>query len=62
MKLCARRIIEQRVSQRALTADIAPATGVTSIITRSACETLHFAEGREGYIVIKASNVITGVD
>lgn len=42
--------------------EIAPGIEITSIITKKSCENLGLKKGKEAYAVIKASNVMIGVD
>jgi len=42
--------------------EVAPGIEVSSIITKKSYENLGLAEGKEVYAVIKASNVMIGVD
>ncbi|MBN2173905.1 MAG: TOBE domain-containing protein [Bacteroidales bacterium] len=42
--------------------ELAPGVEITSIITKSSAESLGIKAGKEVYAVIKASNVMIGVD
>lgn len=42
--------------------EIAPGKEITSIITKKSCENLGVKVGKEVYAVIKASNVMIGID
>jgi molybdopterin-binding protein len=42
--------------------ELAPGIEITSIITKSSAENLQLAEGKEVYAVIKASNVMVGIE
>lgn len=42
--------------------EIAPGVEVVAIITKSSAETLGLAEGKQAYAVIKATDVMVGVD
>ncbi len=42
--------------------ELAPGLEVISIITKKSCETLGLEVGKEAYVVIKASNVMIGVE
>jgi molybdopterin-binding protein len=42
--------------------EIAPGLEVSSIITKKSCENLGLEVGKEVHIVIKASNVMIGVE
>ena len=42
--------------------EIAPGVEITSIITKKSCENLGLDVGKEAYAVIKASNVMMGVE
>jgi len=41
---------------------VAPGLEIVSIITKKSCEDLGLKVGKEAYVVIKASNVMVGVD
>lgn len=45
-----------------VTVEIAPGVQLTSVITKKSCESLGLAIGKEAYVIIKASNVMLGVD
>jgi len=69
MKLSARNVFKGIVKAIEIGAvnvevvvEIAPGLEVTSIITKHSCEGLGLAVGKEAYVVIKASNVMIGVD
>jgi molybdopterin-binding protein len=42
--------------------EVAPGIEISSIITKKSCENLGLEVGKEAYAVIKASNVMIGVD
>jgi len=42
--------------------EIAPGIEISSIITKKSCENLGLEVGKEAYAVIKASNVMIGVE
>jgi molybdopterin-binding protein len=42
--------------------ELAPGVEVTSIITKSSAENLHLAEGKQVYAIVKATDVMIGVD
>lgn len=42
--------------------EIAPGIEMTSIITSSSCQRLDLAEGKEVYVMVKASNVMIATD
>lgn len=69
MKLSARNIfkgtvksIEIGLVNAELTLEVAPKLLITSIITRKSCEDLKLKVGKKAYAVIKASNVMIGVE
>jgi len=45
-----------------VTVEVAPGLELTSIITRASCEKLGLEIGTDAWVVIKASNVMIGVD
>ena len=69
MKLSTRNILKgtiQGIEIGAVNVDVvvevAPDLEVSSIITKKSCENLRLAVGKEVYVVIKASNVMIGVE
>ncbi len=69
MKISARNILKGKVVKvvrGAVNAEVIielpGGTQLVSIITNSSVETLGLAEGKEAYAIIKASNVMVGVD
>ncbi len=69
MKLSARNIFKGTVKSieigpvnAELTLEVAPKLLITSIITRKSCEDLKLKVGKKAYAVIKASNVMIGVE
>jgi molybdopterin-binding protein len=69
MKLSARntlsgsiRKIEMGAVNAQVTIEVAPGINVVSIITLDAVEEMKLTEGSRAYAVIKASNVMVGVD
>lgn len=69
MKISARNVLKGKV--KAITPgavnteviiEIAGGAEVVSIITKSSAESLGLAKGKDVYAVIKATNVIVGVD
>jgi molybdopterin-binding protein len=69
MKLSARNVIKGKVVKIVKGAvnsevllELPGGTQVVSIITNNSVETLGLIEGKEAYAVIKASNVMVGVD
>ncbi len=69
MKISARNIIKGKVvkvTRGAVNAEVIielpGGTRLVSIITNSSVENLGLAEGKEAYAIIKASNVMVGVD
>jgi molybdopterin-binding protein len=69
MKLSARNVfkgtvkaIEVGVVNVDLSVEIAPGIEVSSIITKKSAEKLALEAGKEVFVVIKASNVMVGVE
>ncbi len=69
MKLSARNIMKGRVKaidvgavNVEVTIEVAPGIEMTSIITKTSCESLGLVVGGEAYAVVKASNVMVAVD
>ncbi len=69
MKISARNIIKGKVvklTRGAVNAEVIielpGGTRLVSIITNNSVENLGLAEGKEAYAIIKASNVMVGVD
>jgi molybdopterin-binding protein len=42
--------------------EIAPGIEISSVITKKSCERLELEVGKEAYAVVKASNVMIGVE
>jgi molybdate transport system regulatory protein len=69
MKLSARNVLKGTVKSIEIGAvnaevavELAPDLEVVSIITKKSCETLGLEVGKEAYVVVKASNVMIGVE
>jgi molybdopterin-binding protein len=69
MKLSARNVLKgtiQAIEIGAVNVDliveVAPGLEMSSIITKKSCENLGLEVGKEVYVVIKASNVMIGVE
>ncbi|MDD1777211.1 MAG: molybdopterin-binding protein [Candidatus Helarchaeota archaeon] len=69
MKLSARNVIKgtiKKITPGAVNSEIilqiAGGTEIVSIITKTSAETLGLKVGKEAYAIIKASNVMIGVD
>ena len=69
MKLSARNILKGKVvkvTKGAVNSEVVielpSGTQLVSIITNTSVETLDLKEGKEAYAVIKASNIMVGVD
>ena len=69
MKLSARNVIKGKVVKvtkgsvnSEVTIELPGNVNIVSIITNSSVDNLSLAEGKEAYAVIKASNVMIGVD
>jgi molybdopterin-binding protein len=69
MRLSARNILKGKVVKvtkgavnSEVTIELPEGTRLVSIITNTSVETLELKEGKEAYAVIKASNIMVGVD
>jgi molybdopterin-binding protein len=69
MKISARNVLKGTVKgvtpgvvNTEVIVELAGGAEVTSIITKASAESLGLAEGKEVYVVIKATNVMIGVD
>ncbi|MDD3146253.1 MAG: TOBE domain-containing protein [Candidatus Riflebacteria bacterium] len=69
MKISARNVLKGIVKSVEIGAvnaevviEIAPGKEISSIITKTSCESLGIKVGKEAYAVIKASNVMIGTD
>ena len=69
MRLSARNVLKGKVKQVKAGAvnsevilEISPGVEIVSIITKESVEKLQLANGKAAYAVIKASNVMIGVD
>ncbi len=69
MKLSARNVLKGKVKTIDVGAvnvevavEVAPGLVMTSIITKKSCENLGLKVGGEAYIIVKASNVMIGVE
>jgi molybdopterin-binding protein len=69
MKLSARNVLKGKVKsikQGAVNSEVviqlAGGLEMVSVITKTSCENLGLKEGKDVYAVIKATNVILGVD
>jgi molybdopterin-binding protein len=69
MKISARNILKGKVKTMKtgsvndeITVELPGGSEIISIITKSSAEGLSLAPGKEVYIIIKASNVMIGVD
>lgn len=69
MKVSARNALKGKVTKivagavnTEISIEIAPGIEVVSIITKSSAEQLTLTEGKEVYVVIKASDVMVAVD
>ena len=69
MKISARNVLKGKVKNVAhgvvnseITVELAGGVEVVSIITKASAEHLGLAEGKEVYAVVKASNVMIGLD
>jgi molybdopterin-binding protein len=69
MKLSARNNLKGRIKAIDIGAvnvdvviEVAPGIEISSVITKKSCERLGLEVGKEAYAVIKASNVMIGVE
>ncbi|MFH7029095.1 MAG: molybdopterin-binding protein [Heteroscytonema crispum UTEX LB 1556] len=69
MKISARNTIKATVKKivpgvvnTEVTLEIAPGVEVTAVITKSSADKLHLSLGKEAYAIIKASDVMIGLD
>ena len=69
MKISARNILKGKVVKvtrgavnAEVTIELPGGTRLVSVITNSSVENLSLTEGKEAYAIIKASNVMVGVD
>jgi len=69
MKLSARNVIKgtiKAIEVGAVNVEVvvAMASGfeMTSVITKKSCESLGLAVGKEAYVIVKASNVMIGIE
>ena len=69
MKISARNILKGRVKtispgavNTEIVVELPGGSEIVSIITKTSAESLHLVSGKEVYAIIKASNVMIGVD
>ncbi len=69
MKLSARNVIKGVIKAIEIGAvnvevivEISPGLEIASIITKKSCESLGLEVGKEAYVIVKASNVMLGID
>lgn len=69
MKLSARNILKGTIKQvipgavdTEVTIELSPGVEIVSIITKKSAETLELQVGKRAFAIVKASNVIIGVD
>jgi molybdopterin-binding protein len=69
MKISARNILKGRVKtinpgavNTEIVVELPGGSEIVSIITKASAESLHLVPGKEVYAIIKASNVMIGVD
>ena len=56
------KAIDEGAVNNEVTIELAGGDEIVSVITKNACASLGLAVGKEVYAVIKASNVMVGVD
>lgn len=54
--------IDEGAVNNEVTIELAGGAEIVSVITKNACESLGLEVGKEVYAVVKASNVMVGVD
>ena len=69
MKLSARNVLKGTIKEIEIGAvnvdlvvEVAPGLEMSSVITKRSCQNLGLEVGKEAYVVIKASNVMIGVE
>lgn len=69
MRVSARNVLKGKVVRlepgavnTVVTIELPGGTPIVSVITRAAAESLVLAVGRDAYAIVKASNVMVGVD
>lgn len=69
MKISARNVLKGKVKSIEagavnveVSVEVVPGLEITSIITKKSCENLGLAPGKQAFVIIKASNVMIGVD
>lgn len=69
MKISARNILKGKIKQvkpgavsTEIVVELKGGAEVVSIITKESAEKLGLAAGKEAYVIIKASNVMIGID
>ncbi len=69
MKISARNTLKGKIKSIAhgminseIVIELAEGTEITSIITKKSAESLNLKEGSEVYAIVKASNVMIGID
>ena len=69
MKISARNILKGKIIKivrgavnSEVTIELPGGTQLVSIITNTSVDTLSLTEGKEAYAIIKASNVMVGID
>ncbi|MHB8894513.1 MAG: TOBE domain-containing protein [Candidatus Geothermincolia bacterium] len=69
MKLSARNMLKGKVKSvkpgvvnAEILVELAGGQEIVSVITKASAETMALAEGKEVYVVVKASSVMIGVD
>ncbi len=69
MRISARNVIKGKVKKvihgavnSEITIELPGGAEIVSIITKSSAKNLKLAKGKEAYAIIKASNVMVGVD
>ncbi len=61
LKGTVKRIIPGIVSTE-VTIEIAPGVEVVSVITKSSADHMHLSIGKEAYMIVKATDVMVGID
>jgi len=69
LKLSARNVLKGTIKtievgavNNEVVVEVAPGIEITSIITKKSCNNLELEVGKEVYVVVKASNVMIGIE
>ncbi|MGD1872250.1 MAG: molybdopterin-binding protein [Mastigocoleus sp.] len=69
MKISARNTLQGKIKKvipgvvsTEVTLEVAPGVEITSVITKSSSDNLNLTVGKDAYVVVKATDVMIGVD